>query len=290
MRKHLQTILAVAVLLLGGATVFVYSQFKHSQADNASLQSANRSTQDQYGRTIEAIAEIQDSLNTLALGDKTMPFESSTLRQERNLGAPSAQEALERISLLRAGIERSKHRIDQLERDLHHSGLRTAGLQKLVASLRETTAEKERQVAELTAQVDTLHVQVGTLTTQVAQVQDTVRVRDETLTERQHELATVYWVADSKRALTKAGVIAARGGVLGLGRTLAPTARVSDALFQRLDTDEQTVLTLQATKAQVLTPQPASSYELRLVNGRMELHILEPREFRKVRQLVIVTA
>jgi hypothetical protein len=46
----------------------------------------------------------------------------------------------------------------------------------------------------------------------------------------------------------------------------------------------------ESAKARVITPQPADSYELRLVDGKMELHILNPAEFRKVRQLVIVTA
>ncbi len=290
MRKYLQTLLAAAVLVLGGSTIFLYSQFQKSQTSNASLQTASRNTQEQYAQTISAIAEIQDSLNAIALGDKTMPFESTSQMAEHRMGAPSGQEVLERIGLLRASIERNKQRIDRLESDLRHSHLRVDGLQKLVASLRKSTADKEAQIAALSAQVDTLHVQVGSLTTQVAQTQDTLRVRDETLADRQHELATVYWVADSKQALQRAGVIEARGGVLGIGKTLRPTARVSDAAFRTLDTDQQTVLELQAAKAQVLTPQPLSSYELRLVNGHVELHILSPQEFRKVRQLVIVTA
>ena len=42
-------------------------------------------------------------------------------------------------------------------------------------------------------------------------------------------------------------------------------------------------------KARVLSAQPASSYELKLEGEEMELHILEPREFRKVKHLVILT-
>jgi len=290
MRKYLSTILAAGVLLLGGATMFFYSQYQKSQSSNATLETASRNTQDQYAQTINAIAEIQDSLNAIALGDKNMPLESTNLHEERNMGAPSGQEALERIGLLRASIQRSKERIGRLEHDLKHSGLRVAGLNKMVAGLREATAEKERQIAELVAQVDTLHVQVGSLTTQVAQVQDTVRMRDETLVQRQRELATVYYVADSKRALQRSGVIEARGGVLGLGKTLKPSGRSADYAFTPLNTDEQTVLQLPTAKAQVISQQPLSSYELRLVNGRMELHILSPQEFRKIRQLVIVTA
>jgi DNA repair exonuclease SbcCD ATPase subunit len=290
MRKILQPLLAIAVVLFGGATIFLYAQYQKSQSTNAALQTSSHDTQEQYAQTINAIAEIQDSLNAIALNDHQMPLESSSLQSERHLGPPSGQEALERISLLRASILRSKQRIERLESELHHSGLRVTGLQKLVAGLRKTTAEKEQQIAELTEQVGTLQTQVTGLTTQVAEVQDTVRARDEVLADRQRELATVYWVADTKSALTKSGVIEATGGLLGIGKTLKPTAKVSDDQLRPLNTDEQTVIQLPSAKAQVLTPQPVSSYQLVQVNGRMELHILSPEEFRKVRQLVIVTA
>ncbi len=290
MNRSLQTILAVAVLLLGGTSLYMYSKYKNSQTANATLETASRNTQEQYAQTLNSIAEIQDSLNAIAVGDKGMPLESSSLKNERQMGAPTGQEALERIGLLRASIERSKQRIDRLEADLKHSKFRVGGLEKLVASLKKSQAEKEAQVAALQAQVDTLHVQVTGLTTQVAQVQDTVRSRDESLAERQRELATVYWVADNKTALRKAGLVEARGGVLGIGKTLKPSGRANESLFRTLNTDEETVIQLPtAKKAQVLTAQPLSSYELRQVDGHMELHILSPQEFRKVRQLVIMT-
>lgn len=290
MRRHLSLALAVAVLAIGGVTLLLYSQLRTAQSSNARLESGSRDTQAQYARAIDAIAEIQDSLNTIAVGESQMALEPRSLQAERNIGPPSGQEILERVQVLRASIERSRQRIAKLETDLHHSGLRVSGLQKLVASLRRTMSEKESQVAMLSAQVDTLHAQVGALTTQVAQVQDTVRVREAEVAERQRELATVYWIAASKRTLARSGVIEARGGLLGLGKTLTPSARVSNGVFNALDTDEQTVLPLPSARARVLSAQPASSYELRQVNGRMELHILEPREFRKVRQLVIMTA
>jgi hypothetical protein len=123
----------------------------------------------------------------------------------------------------------------------------------------------------------------------VAAVEDTVRSRDMTVSEKRRELATVYWVADNKSALVKSGVAEARGGLLGIGKTLKPSGRAVDASFQELNTDEQTVIELPTARAQVISAQPLSSYELIPVNGKLELHILSPQEFRKVRQLVIVT-
>ena len=50
------------------------------------------------------------------------------------------------------------------------------------------------------------------------------------------------------------------------------------------------MLPIPAAKARVLSAQPPTSYELKLVEGKVELHIIDPTEFRKVRQLVILTA
>jgi hypothetical protein len=289
MRKPIQALVAVAVLLLGGATVFLYTQLQQSRTSNDKLETASRATQDQYAQTIGAIAAIQDSLNAIGPRDEKLPVEGSNFREERQMAAPSGQEALERIALLRASIERNKLRIDRLEASLRTSKLHASGLAKMVASLRRTTEEKEAQIALLSAQVDTLHVQVGALTTHVAEVEDTVRARDAVVADRQRELATVYWVADNKSALVKAGVIESSGGVLGIGKTLKPSGRAPVAAFREINTDEQTVIHLPSAKAQVISAQPLSSYELKPINGKMELRIVEPQEFRKVRQLVIVT-
>ena len=79
------------------------------------------------------------------------------------------------------------------------------------------------------------------------------------------------------------GIAAASLGRLLVERGLLPA-------FTPLDTDQQTVLPIPAAKARVLSAQPPTSYELKLVEGKVELHIIDPTEFRKVRQLVILTA
>jgi hypothetical protein len=40
---------------------------------------------------------------------------------------------------------------------------------------------------------------------------------------------------------------------------------------------------------QVVSAQPPASYELTAVGGQMELHILDAKEFRKVKHLIVMT-
>jgi hypothetical protein len=275
MRRTIQVAIAALVVVVAAASAVFYNMYSKALSSLESAQVSERTTQEQYAQAVGEIAEIQDSLATILPEGEKLPGSDSYSR-EQALGGPNSQQILERIAIVRAGLQRGKERIAQLESKLKDSGLRVTSLQKLVAGLRRDVKEKEDQLA--------------VLSTQLAQVQDTLRVHDEMLVDRQKQLATVYFVAGPKRELMKSGVVEARGGVLGIGKTLKPSGRAPEALFSVLDTDLESVLTLDARKAQVVSAQPVSSYELREVGGRMELHILDPAEFRKVRQLVIVTA
>jgi hypothetical protein len=78
--------------------------------------------------------------------------------------------------------------------------------------------------------------------------------------------------------------------VLGVGKTLKPTGRVNDSMFTPLDTDQEHVIRIPSAKAQVLSAQPVSSYQLTVTGGETELRIIDSREFRTVKHLVIMRA
>ena len=169
------------------------------------------------------------------------------------------------------------------------SGIRVARLDDMIGTLKRTLAEKEMFVARLSGTVDSLRTEMAGLTTAYQESQVALAARDQTIEERRRELATVYYIIGKKKELKTAGVIVARGGLLGLGGTLIPSGHLDEKTSRVLDTDEDLVIPTQSPKARVLTAQPPSSYELKLVDGRMELHILNARLFRRVRQLIIVT-
>jgi len=291
MKKPVQILLIAAVVLLGGATALLFTQNQKANQQLAGSKLSEQEISDRYGRTIEAIAEIQDSLNAIAVGPEGTPvFGGSKAEAERNMGGPNSQQALDRIAVLRSSIAQNKERIRALEANIKKSGVKINGLQGLIANLKKSVGEKEEQVALLSAQVDSLHTQVNGLNETVAAREDTLRTRDQQVEEKRREVATVYYAVGSKKDLEKAGVIKSSGGVLGLGRTVLPTGVQNQTAFIPLDTDQQDIIVTSAPKARVVSAQPASSYQLLLVDGHMELHILSPAEFRKVKQVVILTS
>ena len=150
-------------------------------------------------------------------------------------------------------------------------------LQKMIDRLRGNVVQKEAEIARLTNTVDTLTTRVTGLT---ADVED-----------KRRELGTIYYVMGSKKDLTQSGVVVAKGGVLGVGKTLEPAKQVNESSFIAMDTDQETVISIPAKKAQVVSAQPLTSYVLTPTgDNQLELRILDPKEFRKIKHLVIVTA
>jgi hypothetical protein len=275
-------LIAVVVLLIG-ATAVLFKKYEKSSTDFAESQT-------RYNEAINAIAEIQDSLFAMTAGDSAVGMLSGGgLQTEQNLTEPQTRQALDAIAVINKSIGRTKGKIRDLEAQLKKNGIRAAGLQKMIASLKISVAEKEALVNMLNGRVDSLQVQVAGLEGAVQQGQETIRAKDAALEERRSELATIYLLMGTKKELSASGVIVSKGGFLGLGKTVQLTGRFDETQFSRLDTDQETLVRAPSPKARVLSAQPTSSYELKLEGEQMELHILDPKEFRKVKHLVILT-
>ncbi len=288
-RSVLYALVAVIVLLLG-ATAALFMKYQKASADFTDMKAAEETARANYAGAFNAIAEIQDSLNAITVGDGMVRLHAQGLQAEQKLTEPNRAEALESIALLNASIQRTKDKISQLEASLKKSGTKVAGLQKMITNLKQTVAEKQDQIAQLTVRVDSLQTQVAGLETTVQQDQETILAKDQTIEEKRRELGTIYYIIGTKKDLAISGVIVAKGGVLGLGKTLKLSGRFDESLFTALDTDQETIVRAPAAKVQVLSPQPTSSYELKVEGKQVELHILDPKEFRKVKHLVIMTA
>ncbi len=289
MPKNLSLVLAVVGVLLLGATTVLFLKLRDSNANLLAMQTEEQETRVRYGEAINSIATIQDSLNAIALGDSANAMLSQNLASELAISPNKGDQVLQNIALLKAGIERTKTRITELDQRLKKNGVQISGLNKMVANLKRNVAEKEAVVAELTSRVESLQTQVVGLTADVEQKSATIVTQTATIEEKRRELGTVFVAIGTRKNLTDAGVVAAAGGVLGLGKTLKPTGNTNPAVFSPVDTDAQTVIPIPAAKAQVISAQPAGSYALELVGGQLELRIKDPAEFRKIKHVVILT-
>ena len=280
---------SVIIVVLLAVGTFLFIQNRRSVEALRALEAQEETTRTRYAQAIDEIAAIQDSLNAIVFSDSGSTMRSSALTEEQRLSPTRGDETLARVAELRAGIERTRERIQHLEDRLKASGTRIAGLERMVARLKRELTGKEEQVATLGTQVDSLETHVTGLTATVVEKETIIAVKDSTLEERRRELGTIYYAVGSRTELMKTGAVVARGGVLGLGKTIDPSGKLDESSLLRMDTDQQTEIPIAATKARVLTAQPTTSYVLEPVNGQLVLRILDVQEFRKIRHLVILT-
>jgi hypothetical protein len=288
MRKPIQYILLVIIVILLGATAFFYQKYQKSSLEYANMVTQEQTARNQYGEAINSIAAIQDSLSSIVLGDSAARLISGNVQSERRLSNTQREEVLDRIAVLKAGVERTKARIEVLDGELRRSGVRVAGLRKMVAHLKETVTEKEALMTQLTARADSLQNAVTGLVATVEQKSDTIVAQAQNIEQKRHELGTIYYVIGTKKDLTKSGIVVAKGGVLGMGKTLKPTGQFDETQFTAMDTDQETVVRIPSPKVQILSAQSPASYELQIVGKETELHITDPSEFRKIKHLVIM--
>jgi len=276
MRRTPVLVVTVIAVLLLGATGWFYTKYHKANADYAQLKSDDDSARQRYGQAISDIAMIQDSLNSIVLGTEEAKMIPAQLESEMRLSENRGDEAMAHIAVLKAGIERTKAKIEDLNATLARNGVKIEGLERMIHNLRRSVAQREAMIAHLSTTVDSLTTTVGGLT---ADVED-----------KRRELGTIFYAMGSKQALTTSGVLTAKGGVLGVGKTLEPSREASEGAFVALDTDQETVIQIPSKKAQVVSAQPSSSYVLEPTSdGFMELRITDPKEFRKIKHVVIVT-
>jgi uncharacterized coiled-coil protein SlyX len=289
MSRSASVVLTVLVLLLFGATGLLWQKYRTASHDYQAMRSTQDATQAKYGEALNAIGEIQDSLATLGLGEATRPLLPGTPPAEGGLSLVKGREALDRIALIKAGLERTHARLVELERRVHLGGVKIAGLEHVIVNLKSSIAEREARISELTGRIDTLQTQVGELSTEVVASHGTISQQQELIENQRREKDTVYYVVGSRGTLSKQGVIVTTGGFLGLGRTIEPSRALPESLFTPFDTNGESIISIPARRARVVSAQPASSYQVLPAGEELELHILDAKAFRSVRHVVIVT-
>ena len=163
-----------------------------------------------------------------------------------------------------------------------------AGLQRIVENLKRSVADREGTILRLTAKVDSLATTVVGLQTDVRRGQERIVEQQQVIEEKRREIGTIYYFIGTKKELRERGIITEKGGVIGLGKSIQLSGAFRQGDFHAMDTDLTTDIPIQGLLPQVLSAQSKSSYVIQAGEGQSWLRILDAKEFRKVKYLVIM--
>jgi peptidoglycan hydrolase CwlO-like protein len=288
MKKAVPIILALAAVLMLAFIIVLAMKYREQGAMYAESRQSEEAVRTQFNAALESIAEIQDSLSAIAPDENRL----NRLSQEAEMGSRTTQTQKERmlstIADLQASIKNTRQRIRELESSLKGSQAEVAGLRRVIDNLKRSIGDKEAMIARLTARVDSLRVTVVVLQGDVRRGEEKIAEQVQVIEEKRREITTIHYVIGTKKELKTKGLITERGGLLGLGKSAQISGTFNESDFMSIDTDQVSDISIPGKEAQVLSAQSKSSYQLLLGEGRTTLHILDAREFRRVKYLVIM--
>ncbi len=250
------------ILLIGSLTLFATACVSKSEYDrqmqNAAALSAEKdSLLNEVVATSQFIAEVNSEIDQVR---DAKPVAAANGEME-NLSPVEARRRLgERVNQLTERVRESEERLAQSRRRVSQlnssSATQSAQMAAFDTTFKQFQVIMDNQKGEIVALMEQVNILLSEnaalreTNTRLASDLDTQSAARTALTVEQN---TVYWVAGKKDDLIRRGIVAQRGGMLGIGRTqvLARTLDASD--FTAIDRSQKTELEL---------PNPSKTYRM----------------------------
>lgn len=292
-----KTILSLPLyLLMATLTTFSFfscgeksgSQGNGDQSKIDSLENANTLGQMDNDYLRQSIAMLAEGLDSITAGEnEVLNGENPELGGNRL----TRQEMKEKLANVRDVLARHKDRIAELEKQLasaKESGSKEAkNLQTIITALRSQLDQKDKELEQLRADLDNSRKSIKEMAGKMEQMNnkmaemENVQAEQSRTIEAQAEMMNyVYVKIGTKDELKDLGIVT--GGNL-LKKSKVDYSNINLARFDRKDKRKFTTIPL-PKKYKIMTPQPASSYEV--VNG--QLRILNVEQFWNASNFLVI--
>lgn len=241
----------------------------------------------------------QDSLLSL-INDITTDM-NNIRRMEDILSSPNSlnnettsarQQIHDDMLSIQNALQQRRERLAELEKKLRASAANNSNLQKTIESLRTQIADQEQIIANLTEDLSKKNIIIEHQTKEIDSLSNTLTAVNEAkeLAELENvkladDLNTCFYVVGTNRQLNDNAII--KTGFLRKTKILP--GDVDTQFFTKADKRTLLEINCHAKKAQVLTNQPASSYEfITEANGDKILVIKDSNEFWKKSDFLVI--
>lgn len=266
---------------------------KEKEAEAARQKELQEATRQELEEAVSDRDELLNLVNEISSG-------MGQIKQLENILAVSAQsgesaskreQIVADIAAIQATLQQRREQLAQLEQRLQRSRINTTQLQETITALRAQIDSQAAEIETLHANLTEAKQQIGTLNTKVDSLNTTVNdvtnqrnIAQQEVVDANNELNLCYYVAASKSEL-KAHKIIETGF---LRKTKLLKSDFDQSFFVTADKRTLTQIPLHSKKAQVLTNQPADSYQIVDVNGSKVLKITNPASFWKMGNYLVI--
>lgn len=255
MRK---TLLVGSLAMLVTATACVSKSEYDRQLQSAAALSAEKdSLLNEVVATSQFIAEVNTELDKVRSGKPVAAADG----EMESLSPTEARKRLgERVAELTQRVRESEERLSQSRRRVAQLSANNATASAQMASFDSTIKQFQVIIDNQKGEIVALLDQVSVLTSENMALRETntrLSSERESLASEKAALTaeqnTVYWVAGKKDDLIKRGIVAQRGGMLGIGKTQVLARTLDASEFTSIDRTSVTELVL---------PDPSKTYRM----------------------------
>jgi len=236
----------------------------------------------------DSFNDIQDNLATIKEKENIINMNASGDIESTPEMKDQIQNDIQSIYDL---LQENKNKISKLQKRLRSSNIKIKALKETIDNLMKQIQDKDAEIGNLKQKLEEMNIQINILETNVDSLQGENQAKDETITQKENELNTAYYVFGNKKELKENGIITKEGGFIGIGKIAKLRNDFNTDYFTQIDIRTTKEIPLACKKAELLTTHPAGSYELVTKNNKVEkIVIKDEKEFWKAsKYLVIVT-
>lgn len=282
---------ALCATLLVGCTS---KETKENEALKQDLTAANDSLQQALIRQdslLNLINDVTTDLRTIREMEGIL-----TVNNGDNMPRSQRNKINEDMRSLQTTLQQRRERLEELEKQLQNAKGNAAEISRLkstIDNLRFQIEENEATIRSLTSQLQEQKIiieeqaeHIDSLTTTLGYVNDAKQEAEERNVQLTDELNYCYYVVGTNKELKDNNLIQKKNI---FSRTKVLPGDVDEAFFTRADKRSLLEINCHSKKAQVMTDQPADSYEfIKENNGDKILVIKNPDEFWKKSSFLII--
>lgn len=288
--------LAIAIAFIGGCTEekkteseYISEMTEPEMGEEVISKSAHDSLEKVFTETLNEIdlnlEMIREKEGGIVLGPGTV---------EENIS--KKEKILRNINMLNSLIAESNTKIEKLNKQMKNYKVQNSKLEKLTAKFTEQLAEHEKNIASLKEELSAKNFELADLNKQLADVRfesgwnkSVAEKVGQEAEKYKKDMNTAYYTKGSKAELKEDGIIATKGGIIGIGRTEVVKGDVKPELFTKVDIRETKKIPVNAKKAKLVSVHNSDSYEFQK-EGEMiaAIEIKNPEEFWKQSKFMVL--
>jgi len=282
------------ILLAIAATTMLTSCDNKAKTDAEATKALQEATAQELQIAVSDRDSLLSLVNDISAGmDQIKRLENILSVSNSSNGETTSQREQIRadIATIQKTLEQRRQQLSDLEAKLNKSSLTNSNLRKTIETLRNQIDTQSAEIETLRTSLDEANAQIGTLNTKV----DSLNVTVDTITNQRdaaqlhsvelaNELNTCYYVAASSKELKQHKIL--ESGFLR--KTKIMKGDYDQSFFIKADKRNLTTINLHSKKAEVLTNQPAGSYEIIENNGQKILRILDAESFWSLSNYLVI--